>query len=658
MLAQHINKLTRVAGLILIASPVIAYGVIESYPTGGWAYLLFFLFNCLLFLINSSALLLRRRRASGTSESGGRELEELRETIALHGRTIESLVVAIDAKDQKARGHVRRTQVYAVELGKILGVDGPELEALRSGAILHDIGKLAVPEYILNKPGRLTAAEFERMKVHAGVGAEIVKGINFPHPVEDVVRYHHERWDGEGYPEGLKGEQIPLVARIIAVVDFYDTTRCDRPYRPGMRREESLALLRQKAGTAFDPDSVEKFVHNVDHFDALISPEDLREQVQLEDEEQLSTTTRKAMLTPPDENSRQALLAFGSIADAQREVTALQEIAQTIGVSLNLRDTLSLITAKLRAIIPFDICVVYLSDDSTGDARVAHAEGEEAGAFTNRRIAAGEGIVGWVLANSRSMRSTTPELDLEGMSKEVAGRIRVALVSPLIHEGRSLGAVGLYSGEAASYAPDAVALLEAVSKHASVAVNNALVFEKTRDSALSDPVTGLSNARALKLMLDQRVAECRRLKRDPLSVLCININNFRDVNETFGHAAGDRVLAAAGNIIKGQLRQMDILARAAGDEFVAVMPTASSDTAASVAERIRLAVESHQFPVRTGRTISISLSFGVGGFPGDGETSDELLAAAAEDLRRVKNLRGAADTMTTAPAFNTADSTG
>src|SRR5437867_234369 len=209
----------------------------------------------------------------------------------IHMNTIESLAIAIDAKDQTTHGHVRRTQIYASEMGKLFNVGGKEVQALFAGALLHDIGKLAVPEYILNKPGKLTEAEFAKMKIHPTVGGDILRRVNFPYPVEDIVRYHHEKWDGSGYPKGLKGEAIPLVARIISVVDFYDATRCDRPYRKGMTRDESLALLRSMSTTAFDPKVVDLFTQHVVEFDLLIASEDIQEQVASENID-LTTKTR------------------------------------------------------------------------------------------------------------------------------------------------------------------------------------------------------------------------------------------------------------------------------------------------------------------------------------------------------------------------------
>ncbi|HEV2904868.1 MAG TPA: HD domain-containing phosphohydrolase, partial [Pyrinomonadaceae bacterium] len=165
-----------------------------------------------------------------------REAEEMSR---LHLATAEALATAIDAKDQTSHCHVRRVEIYIDGLGQLLGLSEKELAALRAGALLHDIGKLAVPDHILNKPGSLTPAEFEKTKIHTVVGAEILSRVNFPYPVIPIVKHHHERWDGCGYPDGLKGEQIPITARIMSVVDSFDSVREDRPFRPSMSREDA-----------------------------------------------------------------------------------------------------------------------------------------------------------------------------------------------------------------------------------------------------------------------------------------------------------------------------------------------------------------------------------------------------------------------------------
>src|SRR5919107_677088 len=196
---------------------------------------------------------------------------EAAEVSRLHLATVEALATAIDAKDQTTHFHVRRVQLYCERMGELMGLSPPEIKALKAGALLHDIGKLAVPDHILNKPGKLTSAEFEKMKVHTTVGAEILERVNFPYPVVPVVRYHHEQWDGRGYPDGLKGEEIPLTARILSVVDCFDSVREDRPYRKGMTREDAIALLRRGAGRHFDPRVVEAFLRHLPRFDEEIT---------------------------------------------------------------------------------------------------------------------------------------------------------------------------------------------------------------------------------------------------------------------------------------------------------------------------------------------------------------------------------------------------
>src|SRR5258708_21350070 len=169
--------------------------------------------------------------------------------------------MAIDAKDQITHGHIRRVQSYAVGLAKNIGMsDDKLLKAIEAAALLHDMGKLAVPEHILNKPGKLTPAEFEKMKLHASVGADILSAIDFPYPVVPIVRHHHEYWDGNGYPDGLRGTEIPIGARILSVVDCFDALTSDRPYRPRLSDEEALTILLERRGSMYDPLIVDTFV--------------------------------------------------------------------------------------------------------------------------------------------------------------------------------------------------------------------------------------------------------------------------------------------------------------------------------------------------------------------------------------------------------------
>ena len=580
------------------------------------------------------------RRLAEVVHAEAERRKHAEEMATIHMNTIESLAIAIDAKDQTTHGHVRRTQIYATQMGALLNVSEKELSALHAGALLHDIGKLAVPEYILNKPGKLTEAEFAKMKIHPTVGGDILKRVNFPYPVEDIVRYHHEKWDGSGYPKGLKAEAIPLIARIISVVDFYDATRCDRPYRKGMKREESLALLRSMVGSAFDPKVVETFIKHVEEFDRLIDSQDIKEQVDSTPAVDNQTATKPdAGLAPDILGVAEETSVFRTISEAQREVFALHEIAQTIGSSLNLSDTVTLVANKLRAIVPFDTCVIYLVDEPSGKAIAAHVVGEEVELFKRRRINIGDGITGWVIANSRSMCNASPDLDLVGIPDEIAKRFRGVLVSPLLREDGAFGAISLYSQSRTSYTTEHVRLLESVCQHASSALNNALTYEKTRASALIDPLTELPNARGFYMMLEQRIAECQRMNREPVAVVCMDIDDFKIINDKYGHSIGDRLLASVAGVVRRELRQMDILTRYAGDEFVAIMPMASSKMAVSISERMRNAVEEQLFSVRNGTMVGLGVSLGVACFPDDGETSEELLSAAARRMQHDKNAR-------------------
>jgi len=576
------------------------------------------------------------------------KLKYAEEIAELHMNTIESLAIAIDAKDQTTHGHVRRTQLYATEMGKLLKVTDQELRALVAGALLHDIGKLAVPEYILNKPGKLTESEFAKMKIHPTVGGDILKRVNFPYPVEDIVRYHHEKWNGTGYPKGLKAERIPLVARIISVVDFYDATRCDRPYRKGMKREDSVALLQKMAGSSFDPKVVELFIRNVAEFDRLIDSQDIEEQVPSENIDLLNKAKPDAGLASEAVGSSDNT-GFRSITEAQREVFALHEIAQTIGSSLNMNDTVTLISNKLRAIVPFDSCIIFIVDDHSGKAIAIHAGGDHAELFYRRQMNVGEGITGWVIANGRSMCNSSPELDLIGVSEEIARNYRGVLVSPLIREDGAFGAIALYSKSKTSYTTEHVRLLESVAQHAASALNNAITFEKTKESALTDALTDLPNARGFYMVLEQRLAECQRMNRESLSVISMDIDDFRTINDQWGHAIGDRLLSSVGRVIRKELRQMDILSRYAGDEFVAIMPMASTQMSTLVAERIRKAVAAHEFQVRDGKMVRVTVSTGISCFPADGETTEELLTAAARHMQQEKNARKNLVNLTTMP---------
>src|SRR5262245_12477384 len=412
----------------------------------------------------------------------------------LHLATVEALATAIDAKDQATHCHVRRVQIYAEGLGKLLGVSDAELAALKAGALLHDVGKLAVPDHILNKPGVLTPAEFEKTKIHTVVGAEILSRVDFPYPVLPIVRHHHERWDGRGYPDGLKEHQIPITARIMSVIDCFDSVREDRPFRPGKTREEAIDLLHRGTGTHFDPRVVDVFIDHLPEFEAEITAQGLTDRIH--------ASRPGSPIVPAREdqahtNENTAFRAYDQIRNAHREVYALYEIARTFGSSLEVGNTLSVLVDKVGHIVPFDTCVIYLYDEAKRCASTALAVGLNAETMRGRCIAPGEGVTGFALANRRAVNRIHPSLDFAKTNLSMDSDYRSMAALPLFKDDLLLGAISVYSASLKEYNDDQIRLLETVTRLASDALANAVHHARAESNALTDPLTGLPNARSL-----------------------------------------------------------------------------------------------------------------------------------------------------------------
>ena len=408
----------------------------------------------------------------GLIERAAQERIELMEKA--HRETIEALAVAINAKDAVTHEHVLRVQIYSAGVARLLGCSEAEVEALRAGALLHDIGKIAVPDYILNKPGKLTAAEFDQMKLHTVVGAQILGRVDFPYPVAPVVRSHHERWDGKGYPDGLKGEEIPLTARILSVVDCFDAVREDRQYRKGMTREEAINFIMQGSGSMYDPRVVGTFITHLPEFEAEIMAQ--REAplptFGIEPTEQLSAA---ALAVAPaaglaaETEAPGAQQNGGLTLQAQGELEAL---AQSLRDARETVERVGLFTDKLRALVSYDLCTVTLVARETGAHTVAHARGEHAELLEGRRIAPGEGVTGWVLANRKPFCNTDPKLDLPHALTTLFADYRTLAAHPIIHETELHGAVTLYSSSLESYSPAQQELLARAVAHLAAALSS------------------------------------------------------------------------------------------------------------------------------------------------------------------------------------------
>ena len=387
-----------------------------------------------------------------------------------HRETIEALAVAINAKDEVTHEHVLRVQIYAAGVARLLGCSAEEVEALKAGALLHDIGKIAVPDYILNKPGKLTAAEFEKMKIHTIAGAQILSRVEFPYPIVPVVRHHHERWDGRGYPDGLAGEEIPLTARIISVVDCFDAVREDRQYRKGMTREEAIDLLLHESSKTYDPHVVNTFIANLPQFEAEIAAyRDVPVPTfGIEPTEELSDAARGVAPAAGLADEESTPRKTGPLTIFQNQLGAVSDLAQAMISCRTSEEAIIAFTEKLKTIAPYDLCAITLVVPEAGDNVVVHAAGYHWALLKGRTIALGEGVTGWVIANHKPFCNTDPKLDLPPQLAEHFAGYRTLAAFPIIKDKDVHGAVTLYSAAMDEYTTEHQRLLkEAVALLAS-----------------------------------------------------------------------------------------------------------------------------------------------------------------------------------------------
>lgn len=540
--------------------------------------------------------------------------KEISDSSRMHHATVEALATAIDARDQIGIGHVQRTQIYAVGLGRILGLDEDDINALRTGALLHDIGKLAVPDHILNKPGQLTAAEMEKTKIHSSVGASILEKVGFPYPVIPTVKYHHEFWNGNGYPEGLKGANIPMTARILSIADAYDALRAPRPYRPARTKADAIKFIRSRSGSQYDPLLVETFLRNLSKFEAEIDAAGLNYEQDEHANDSLTVEVREASYVD-------------QIKQANREVFTLYSLAREFSSSLDLDETLELYAEKVASFVPYDSMAICLLDRDGETGRIAHASGRNSGLFAGRTVELGQGATGYVLKKEKPVVNVDPALDLSFRQDESVADYRIMATLPLFAEDRLIGAVSLYSCSLNNFEDEHIRLLETISHIAADAISAAQQHAEAENHALTDPMTGLPNSRSLRSHFDKEVMRASRGGKR-FQLLVMDLDGFKAVNDNFGHKTGDKMLKAVSGVLTQQLREYDFLARYGGDEFVAIIPETDADHVSSLNERINNAVDELALQTGDGNFAKVGISLGSASYPDHGESLDSLIEAA------------------------------
>ena len=396
---------------------------------------------------------------------------------SLHLRTIEALALAIEAKDETTGEHLQRVRVYAMELAKELGLSEDETEALRAASVLHDIGKLAVPEHIISKPGKLTPEEFDKMKIHPTVGAEILEQVHFPYPVVPIVRAHHEKWDGSGYPNGLAGEDIPIGARILAAVDCLDALASDRQYRKALPLNEAMAKVAADAGKSFDP-RVVAILHR-----RYIELEKLANELPLQAPPKLSTDIKVKRGSAPaagfaesadtDENSSEAGgHASALILAARRQGQEILELNRRPGFSLRREDIFSLLAVRLKNLVPHDSMAVYCPRN--GALAAEFVSGENFGLFSSLQIPDGEGLCGWVAQNHKAILNGNPSVEPGYLNDSAKySTLRSALAVPLEGASGVAAVLALYRAGQDAFTPDDLRVVEAIGAGLGMAIEKA-----------------------------------------------------------------------------------------------------------------------------------------------------------------------------------------
>jgi diguanylate cyclase (GGDEF)-like protein/putative nucleotidyltransferase with HDIG domain len=529
--------------------------------------------------------------------------------------TIETLAMAIDAKDQITHGHIRRVQHFAIGLAKAVGVnDKEQINAIEAASLLHDMGKLAVPEYILNKPGALTPAEFEKMKLHASVGADILSAIDFPYPVVPIVRHHHENWDGTGYPDGLSGSHIPIGARILSVVDCFDALTSDRPYRPRLSDSEAIKILLSRRGSMYDPVVVDTFLSV---YTEIAPPEDFG----------IARDSLKAIARGLSKNEADSAGAgLDDIAASTEEMLVLYDLARALGGHLDLPAAADVISKHLRRVVPTSTFVFYVYDSESDELVVAHAAGEHSSIFAGLRIPRGQRLTGWVAANKQTIVNSDPILDLGEVARSMKPRLLSCLSTPLLIGNDLVGVLSIYSADRNSFTEDHRRIIEVAAKQVSKAIKHAFTLPDTANNSLSgDLVTGLPTVQHLESYLN---AEMMTMSANAMiSLIFVNFESLAAISRRHGKLAADQALNKLASEIRSALRSSDSLFRYDKDNLVILLRQTDAPTADAVATRVlRLGDEEHF--IAAGVHERIRVRTGVATAPADGITVEALISSA------------------------------
>jgi len=556
-----------------------------------------------------------------------RNLEKL---AGLHQRTLETLSVAINGRDRTTQMHLRRVQFYVRAVGTELKLSEEQLEHLNVAALLHDIGKLAIPDHILLKPGPLSPEEWEKMKTHPVSGAEMLAQMNFPEQVLEIVATHHEKWDGTGYPHGIKGEQIPIGSRILSAVDCLDALASDRPYRGALSIDMAMDRVSREEGRSYDPQVVSVLQRRYVELERMAWGEVTNNSLDVPDTANNDLGKLSATLNAESKTAGHSIL--DPIISARQETQRLQTLASALSHSLGPSEVTATIHEHVKPMIAHDTMAIYVS---RGDKlEPIGIVGENNHLFRRDPFSIEKGLSGRVIQHKTSILNGDPCMEL-GFSNDsiVVYKLQSALAVLMTGTRGMVGVITLYQNDRHSFTRDHLRLLEAVSQQVAPAIESALRYHDTEKMAVTDHLTGVPNARSLELHLHRELARAQR-EGTSVGVLVCDLNGFKAVNDRFGHLKGNEVLQTVAKGLQDVCRKSDYVARMGGDEFVIVSPGLQEDLSISYVERLQTVAREAGWSVCNEQCLSIAVGTAI--YPLDGGDAEVLLAEADRRMYNAK----------------------
>ncbi len=543
--------------------------------------------------------------------------------LAAHAAMLRALTAAIDARDPYTHGHSARVADYSVLIGRHLGLSEEHLQRIHYAGLMHDIGKLGVDDRVLRKHGPLTPEERAAMMEHPVIGAQLLAKAGVFLELDAGVRYHHEWYNGGGYPEGLKEAEIPFDARIIGAADAFDAMTSNRPYRGALATEEAVRRLKTGRGIQFDPLVVDAFLRAYEAGEVNVE----------------RVPKQEAMGTPaqrPNESVESLSPDAGIIRPVhKKELSIFYRVARENYAGLDLPQMLRRILQICYDTVGSHNYMVFLFEDETRDLIMMAALGHAPDLGGIQRWESGQGLVGQVGATGKSLMVADVQSPPGHVS--VLPNTRSECAVPLLHGGQVVGVLNVESPLSGALTEDDLYLFEALAQQVAGTVELARYHERLTHAASHDGLTGILNHSVFHERLASALKQSRRLGQC-VSVVILDLNGMKAVNDTYGHLAGDRALQEWANLLRSQVREGDSVARYGGDEFTIIMPGAARPQASLVVERLARA------SVRTfssdNRQIPLpQASYGVATYPEDGEQVTELVERADQRMYDDKGRR-------------------